>query len=95
MPAAFIAAAVALAGCTSGGSPTAQPGLIDLCTNAINGNAGDGNPGNSPWNISNSNIAIGSGGSNSIVQSGPGGTQSIGGDNNQATCCINGRNCTP
>ncbi len=95
MPAAFIAAAAALGGCTSAGSPIAQPGLSDLCTNAILSNVGDGDPGNSPWNISNNNIAISSGGSSTIVQSGPGGTQSITGGNNQVTCCINGRNCTP
>jgi hypothetical protein len=90
LPIAVMAAAATLGGCLPRGSIVAQPGPIDLCINAIKDGAGEGNPGNSGWDITNKNIVITSGGNNVITQTN-GGDSSDGGGGSHVTCCVNGQ----
>ena len=105
LPAALIAVAATLGGCTPGGPALAQPNLPeDLCADAINnvfgGIPGLGLPGGPGGNGSGSNISINSG-NNVSIQTGPNNISinststgdSTNGENNVVTCCVNGRCC--
>jgi hypothetical protein len=99
LPVAIMAAAATLGGCVPRGSTIAEPGPVDLCINAIKDGGGEGNPGDSGWDITNKNIVITSGGNNVITQTNDGDssggnnviTQTNGGDGSHVMCCVNGK----